>query len=110
MFDGDKLIVLIVNVSLSWKKSFFMRVVIPHKMSNCNKCTIDFISDDCDDLVNQKKEFSANLNDFELEREAPNEGGHILPCYIQFESDEYFLRSVNYEKYSTRKKIYTFSI
>ena len=31
-------------------------------------------------LVNQRKEFSANLN--ELKREKPNDRGHMLPKYI----------------------------
>ena len=77
MLGGDK---LIANVPLSWKKSFSQGVVIPHKMRNCNKCSKDVLCDVCDKLVNQKKEFSANLN--ELKREAPNEFGHMLPKYI----------------------------
>ena len=77
MFDGDK---LEAKVPLSWKKSFNMGVVIPHKMKNCNKCTKDILCDGCDKLVNQNKEFSANLN--ELKRQPPNEFGHMLPKYI----------------------------
>ena len=38
MFEGDK---LVAEVPLSWKKSFSMCVVIPHKIRNCNKCTGD---------------------------------------------------------------------
>ena len=76
-FGGDK---LVAKVPLSWKKSFAQGVVIPHKMRNCNKCTEDILCDDCDKLVNQKKEFSANLN--ELKREKPNDFGHMLPKYI----------------------------
>ena len=77
MANGDK---LIAKVPLSWKKSFSQGVVIPHKMRNCNHCTKDILCDDCDKLVNQKKEFSANLN--ELKREKPNDQGHMLPKYI----------------------------
>ena len=77
MADGYK---LEAKVPLSWKKSFSQRVVIPHKMRNCNNCTKDFLCDDCDKLVNQRKEFSANLN--ELKREKPNDRGHMLPKYI----------------------------
>ena len=77
IFEGDK---LIAKVILSWKKSFRYGVVIPHKMRNCIKCTKDLLCDGCDKLVNQNKEFSANLN--ELKREAPNELGHMLPKYI----------------------------
>ena len=75
--DGDK---LISKVPLSWKKSFSQGVVIPHKMKNCNKCTKDVLCDDCDKLVNQRKEFSANLN--ELKREKPNNLCLMLPKYI----------------------------
>ena len=49
-------------------------------MKNCSDCKIDSLCDRYDKLVNQRKEFSANLN--ELKREAPNEFGHMLPKYI----------------------------
>ena len=78
MFEGDK---LFAKVPLSWKKSFGMGVVIPHKMRNCNNCDKDIVCDNCDNLVNLKKEFSANLN--ELKRQAPNEIGHVVPKYFQ---------------------------
>ena len=71
--NGDK---LIPKVPLSWKKGFSYGVIIPHKLRNCNKCTKDIFCDGCDKLVNQKKEFSANLN--EIKREAPNGLGHML--------------------------------
>ena len=77
MLAGKK---LVAKVPLSWKKSFSQRVVIPHKMRNCNNCIKDLLCDQCDKLVNQIKEFSANLN--ELKREAPNVFGHMLPKYI----------------------------
>ena len=77
MFGGDK---LVAKVPLSWKKSFSQGVVIPHKMRNCTDCQNDLLCDDCDKLVNQRKEFSANLN--ELKREKPNDLGHMLPKYI----------------------------
>ena len=77
MADGDK---LVAKVPLSWKKSFSQGVVIPHKMRNCKKCTKDILCDDCDKLVNQNKELSANLN--ELKREKPNDFGLMLPKYI----------------------------
>ena len=73
MFGGDK---LIAKVPLSWKKSFSRGVVIPHKMRNCNKCIKDILCDDCDKLVNQNKEFSANLN--EIKRQPPNDFGQML--------------------------------
>ena len=77
MFDGDK---LVAKVPLTWKKSFSMGVVIPHKVRNCNKCAKDILCDGFDKLVNQIKEFSANLN--ELKRQPPNEFCHKLPNCI----------------------------
>ena len=77
MAGGDK---LVAKIPLSWKKSFSHGVIIPHKMRNCNNCTKDVLCDDCDKLMNQNKEFSANLN--ELKREKPNDLGHMLPKYI----------------------------
>jgi len=75
-FEGDK---LVAKVPLSWKRSFSMGVVIPHKMRNCNKCTKDILCDGCDKLVNPNIEFSANLN--ELKRQALNEFCYMLPKY-----------------------------
>ena len=40
-------------------------------MRNCNKRTKDILCDECDKLVFQKKEFSANL--IEIKRQLPNE-------------------------------------
>ena len=77
MADGDN---LIAKVPFSWKKSFSQGVVIPHKIRNCSDCKKDILCDECDKLVNQRKEFSANLN--ELKREAPNDFSHMLPKYI----------------------------
>ena len=74
MADGGK---LIAKVPLSWKKSFSMGVVIPNKMRNCTDCKKDILSENCDKLVNQKKELSANLN--QLKRESPN---NLAICYL----------------------------
>ena len=60
MSDGGK---LIAKDPLSWKKSFSTGVVIPHKMKNCTDCGKDVLCDNCDELVNQKRDFSANLNE-----------------------------------------------
>ena len=73
---------LIAKVPLSWKKLFSQGIVIPHKMKNCGDCKKYILCDNCDKLVNQRKEFSANLN--ELKRQAPNEFGHMLPKLITF--------------------------
>ena len=77
MFMGDK---LIAKVPLSWKKGFSHGVIIPHKMRICDKCAKCILSDGCDKLVNQNKEFFANLN--ELKRQAPNEFVHMFSKYI----------------------------
>ena len=60
LFNGDK---LIAKVLLSWKKSFSTGVVIPHKLKNCTDCEKVILCDNGDKIVNQKKEFSANLNE-----------------------------------------------
>ena len=60
MADGDN---LITKVPISWKKSFRQGVVIPHKTRNCSDCKKDILCDECDKLVNQRKEFSANLSE-----------------------------------------------
>ena len=77
MADGGK---LIAKVPLTWKKSFSQGVVIPHKMRNCVDCKKDILCDNCDKLVNQRKEFSAKL--YEMKREPSNQFGHMLPKYI----------------------------
>ena len=74
MADGKN---LIAKVPLSWKKSFGQGIVITHKTKNCGDCKKDILSDDCDNLVNQRKKFSANLN--ELKREPPEDNGPMLP-------------------------------
>ena len=77
MYNGNK---LVAKVPLSWKKSFSHGVVIPHKMRNFTECNKDILCDNCDNLVNERKEVSANLN--ESKREKPNKNGHMLPKYI----------------------------
>ena len=76
MYGGDK---LLAKVPLSWKKSFSMGVVIPHKIRKYNKCTEDILCDGCDKLVNQNEEIKANLNS--LKRKASNEFDHMLLKY-----------------------------
>ena len=77
MAAGDN---LIAKVPPNWKKSFSQRVVIPNKMRNCSICKKTILCESCDNLVRQRKEFSAKLN--ELKRQPPNDFGHILPKYI----------------------------
>ena len=65
---------------LSWKKSFEAGVVIPTRDRFCNKCSDDYICEDCESKTKQYKEFEANLN--LLKRQSPNEFGYMLPYYI----------------------------
>ena len=71
---------LIAKAPLSWKKSISMGVVFPHKMKNCGDCKRNVLCDNWDNIVNQRKEFSANLN--KLKRQPAIEFGHMLPMYI----------------------------
>ena len=77
MYGGDK---LFAKVPLIRKKSFDMRVVLPHKMRNCGECKKGILCENCNKLVNQKKDFSSNPN--EMKREPPKLFGHMLPKYI----------------------------
>ena len=51
-------------------------------MRNCTDCKKDKLCENCDELVNQRKEFSTNLN--ELKRQPPNQFGYMLPkCILE---------------------------
>ena len=65
---------------LSWKKSFSDGVVIPTRDRYCNKCSDDYICEDCESKTKQYKEFEAKLN--ELKRQPPNELNQMLPYYV----------------------------
>ena len=69
---------LIAKVPLSSKKSFSQGVVIPHRMKNCGDCKKEILCEECDKLVNQKKEFSSKIN--EMKREPPN--GVLVTCFL----------------------------
>ena len=58
--DGDN---SIAKVPSSWKKSFSQGVLILHKTRDCNDCKKDLLCDECDKLVNQRKEFPAKFNE-----------------------------------------------
>ena len=58
-------------------KEYFQKT---RNIKNNDKSKKYILCENCDKLVNQKKEFSANLN--ELKREKPNSFGHMLPKYI----------------------------
>ena len=63
----------------SWKKSFDNGIIIPGKMRFCNGCNDKKVCNKCNYLINEIKEFEANLN--ELKRHPPNEFGYMLPYY-----------------------------
>ena len=54
-------------------------VVIPTKMRFCNECNGKIVCTKCNNHINEKEEFEANLN--LLKQEAPNEFGHMLPYF-----------------------------
>ena len=61
------------------KKTFNNGVVIPVKMRQSNNCNGEILCNECNNRMNENKEFDANLN--ELKRHPPNEFGFMLPCY-----------------------------
>ena len=63
----------------SWKKSINNGIVIPVKMRRCNDCKGEILCDDCNNQVNQNKNFEANLN--LMKSDIPNEFGHMLPYH-----------------------------
>ena len=62
---------------LSGKKGFSHGVIIPYKMRKYGEGKQDILCVNRDKLVNQKKNFSANLNG--KKRKPPNSLGHMLP-------------------------------
>ena len=48
------------KVPLTWKKSFYQGVLIPHILRNCGECKKDILCENCDKLVNQKTNFQLN--------------------------------------------------
>ena len=64
----------------SWKKSFNNGIIIPTKMRQCNECKDGKLCATCNNLINENKEFEANLN--LLKRDVPNQFGHMLPSCI----------------------------
>ena len=77
MIEGEKKLAMLPR---SWKKSFDNGIIIPKKMRFCKECNDNKMCVKCNNQVNEKKEFEANLN--LLKRKAPNELGCMLPYYI----------------------------
>ena len=61
------------------KKGSSHGVITFHKIGNCNECIENALCDNCDELVNQTKEFPTIL--IELKRKAPNVFNNMLPWY-----------------------------
>ena len=77
MLEGKKLSAMLAR---SWKKSFNNGIMVPTNMRQCNECKDGILCTTCSNLINENKEFEANLN--LLKRETPNDFGYMLPCYI----------------------------
>ena len=77
MFEGKKVTAMLPRY---WKKSFKNSVVIPVKKRRCNNCNGEILCNECNNQVNENKEFEANLK--LLKRDIPNQFGHMLPYYI----------------------------
>ena len=77
MIEGKKISAMLPR---SWKKSFNNGLIIPTKMRFCNECNDNKMCVKCNNHINEKKEFEANLN--LLKRKTPNEFGFMLPYYI----------------------------
>ena len=76
MLDDKKITAMLPR---SWKKSFNNGVIKPTKMRQCNVCKDGKLCTTCNNLINENKEFEANLS--LLNRKAPNEFGYMLPYY-----------------------------
>ena len=76
MIEGRKISALLPK---SWNKSFNIGIIIPTKLRHCNKCKDGIFCTTCNNQVNEKKEFQANL--YLLKREAPIEFEYMLPPY-----------------------------
>ena len=77
MKEGKKISAMLPK---SWKKSFDNGIIIPAKMRFCDGCNDKKTCNKCNNLINENKEFEANLN--LLKREKPNDFGHMLPYYV----------------------------
>ena len=79
MLEGKKISAMLPK---SWIKSFNNGIVIPAKMRGCDDCRGKILCVTCNNQINEIKEFEANLN--LSKRKAPNEFGHMLPYFIEW--------------------------
>ena len=77
IWEGKKITAML---PISWRKSFNNGIIIPTKMRHCNGCKDGTLCVTCNNLINENKEFEANIN--LLKREKSNDCGHMLPKYI----------------------------
>ena len=68
------------SYATKWRKSFNNGIIMPTKMRQCNKCKDGILCTTCNNLIDEDKEFKANL--YLLKRDVPNQFGHTLPYYI----------------------------
>ena len=61
----------------SWKKSSINGIGIPVKMKRCDECKGEILGKDCNDQINENKQFEANLN--LIKREAPTD---LVICFV----------------------------
>ena len=78
MLEGKKISVML---SKSWKKSFNNGIVIPAKMKGYDKCSGKMLCVNCDNQINENKEFEVYFN--LIKREPPSEFGYMLPYFIE---------------------------
>ena len=76
MLEGKMITAMLPS---SWKKSFNNGIIIPTKMRRCDICHDKLLCENCNNQVNENKEFEANLN--LLTRNSPSEFGYMLPYY-----------------------------
>ena len=77
MLDGKKITAVLPR---SWQKSLNNGIVIPTKLTQCNERKDGTLCTTCNNQINERKEFEANLH--QIKRKAPNDFGYMLPYYI----------------------------
>ena len=78
MLEGKKISAMLPK---SWKKSFNNGITIPTKMRFCDESNDKRMCNRCNNKTEENNDFEANLN--LLKRHAPNDFGHLLPCFIE---------------------------
>ena len=63
-----------------------MGVVIPHNLRKCSEYSKKVLCNNCVKIVNQLKEFLANLN--EKKKKTPDKNSYMLPWFKNFWYDK----------------------